>query len=57
MDISDRFAENWYLLPEEKMLLANRTPHGRIGIALLLKLFQEKGCFPANREEVPASQK
>lgn len=53
MVISERLAESWYLLPEEKVLLSNRTAHGRIGMALLLKFFQEKGCFPVNREEVP----
>lgn len=49
----ERLAEYWLLLPEEKRLLANRTAHGRLGIALLLKFFQEKGRFPANREEIP----
>lgn len=53
MPISDRFAEHWRLLPEERTLLATRTPHGRIGIAVLLKFFQNHGYFPVHREEVP----
>lgn len=53
MAISDRSAEHWHLLPEERTLLATRTPHGRIGIAVLLKFFQKHGYFPVQRKEVP----
>ena len=53
MPISDRLAEHWRLSPEERTLLATRTPHGRIGIAVLLKFFQKHGYFPVHRKEVP----
>ncbi len=44
--------EDWLILPEEKRLLTNRTPHGRLGFAVLLKFFQVKGRFPDNQVEV-----
>ncbi|WP_459947540.1 DUF4158 domain-containing protein [Desulfocastanea catecholica] len=40
------------MLPEEEQLLTNRTPHGRLGIAVLLKFFQVKGRFPERHGEV-----
>lgn len=42
--------EEWLILPEEEQLLTNRTPHGRLGIAVLLKFFQVKGRFPDQGE-------
>ena len=53
MVISEQFAKNWLLLPDERALLIDRTAHGRIGIALLLKFFQQKGNFPARRNDIP----
>jgi len=53
MITSDQLTENWLLLPDERPLLTNRMPHGRIGVALLLKFFQEKGHFPDKREDIP----
>jgi len=53
MITSEQFAEKWLLLPDEQLLLANRTAHGRIGMALFLKFFQEKGHFPTRREDIP----
>jgi hypothetical protein len=44
--------EDWLILPEEKRLLTNRTPHGRLGFTVLLKFFQVKGRFPDNQVEV-----
>ena len=44
--------EEWLILPEEERLLANRTPHGRLGFAVLLKFFQVKGRFPNRKGEV-----
>ena len=29
--------EAWLILPEEERLLANRTAHGRLGFAVLLR--------------------
>lgn len=53
MIASKHFTEKWLLLPDERPLLANRTAHGRIGMALFLKFFQEKVRFPARREDIP----
>ncbi|MDR3631061.1 MAG: DUF4158 domain-containing protein [Desulfocapsaceae bacterium] len=53
MITSDQFAENWLLLPDERPLLTNRMPHGRLGVALLLKFFQEMGYFPDKRGDIP----
>lgn len=44
--------DDWLLLPEEERLLANRTAHGRLGFAVLLKFFQAKGRFPEYQAEV-----
>jgi len=44
--------EEWLILPEEERLLTNRTPHGRLGFAVLLKFFQVKGRFPNRQGEV-----
>ncbi len=44
--------EEWLILPEEERLLTNRTPHGRLGFAVLLKFFQIKGRFPDHKGEV-----
>ncbi|MDQ5988336.1 MAG: Tn3 family transposase ISNpu13 [Syntrophus sp. SKADARSKE-3] len=44
--------EDWLILPEEKRLLKNRTPHGKFGFAVLLKFFQAKGRFPDYQAEV-----
>jgi TnpA family transposase len=53
MITSTQFVEKWFLLPHEQPLLANRTAHSRIGMALFLKFFQEKGHFPSKREDIP----
>lgn len=53
MITSGQFTEKWLLLPDERPLLANRTAHGRIGMALFLKFFQDRGHFPAKREDIP----
>ena len=53
MITSGQFTEKWLLLPDEKPLLTNRTAHGRIGMALFLKFFQDRGHFPTKREDIP----
>lgn len=45
-------SEDWILFPKEKELLANRTPHGRFGFAVLLKFFQVNGRFPEHPGEI-----
>jgi TnpA family transposase len=45
-------SEDWLILPEEERLMANRTPHGRLGFAVFLKFFQIKGRFPYHPGEV-----
>ncbi len=44
--------EEWLILPAEERLLTNRTPHGRLGFAVLLKFFQVEGRFPDRQREV-----
>lgn len=53
MITSEQFTEKWLLLPDEQPLLANRTAHGRIGMAIFLKFFQMNGHFPVKREDIP----
>jgi TnpA family transposase len=40
------------LLPQDRELLQNKTGATRLGFAVLLKCFQQEGCFPA-RHEIP----
>jgi hypothetical protein len=46
------YPDEWLVLPEEVRLLTNRTPHGRLGFAVLLKFFQAEGRFPDSQGEV-----
>jgi hypothetical protein len=50
---ADELAEYWTLLPDEKRLLANKSGVTRLGVAVLLKLFQHEGRFPRQRQDVP----
>jgi TnpA family transposase len=50
---ADELAEHWSLLPSEKQLLGNKTGATRLGFAVLLKFFQQEGCFPRQRPDVP----
>jgi TnpA family transposase len=43
---------DWTIFPEERRFLANRSEHGRFGLALLLKFFLSKGRFPDHPGEV-----
>ena len=44
---------HWFLTTEEQELLSNKTPHGRLGFAVLLKHFQNEGRFPEHFKDVP----
>ena len=46
-------AQSWAVTATEKPLLAQRTPRGRLGLAVLLKFFQLEGRFPFYHKEVP----
>ncbi len=43
---------DWIIFPEEKRFFANRSNHGRFGLAVLLKFFLSKGRFPDRQSEV-----
>ncbi len=45
--------EFWNPTDVESTLLDQRTEHGRLGFAILLKFFQLEGRFPAYYKEVP----
>ena len=44
---------HWFLTTEEQELLSNKTLHGRLGFAVLLKHFQNEGRFPEHFKDVP----
>lgn len=50
---ADELVEHWTLLPDELILLTNKTNPNRLGFALLLKFFQLEARFPHNKHEVP----
>ena len=45
---------HWSLTSEERALLNNKTPYGRLGFAILLKYFQNEGRFPEQINDVPS---
>ena len=49
----DELIEHWTLVGDELDLLTGRTGPSRLGLALWLKFFIMKGCFPAGRSELP----
>jgi Domain of unknown function (DUF4158) len=51
----DDLAADWFLLPEERNLLANKSRTTHVGFSILLKYFQLEGRFPASPKEIPPS--
>jgi hypothetical protein len=49
----DELHAHWLLTIEESELLYKKTPHGRLGFAVLLKYFQNEGYFPEHFREIP----
>ena len=49
----DELIEHWTLVGDELDLLTGRTGPSKLGLALWLKFFIMKGCFPAGRSELP----
>jgi Domain of unknown function (DUF4158) len=45
--------EFWTLTDVERQFSDQRTPRGRLGLAVLLKFFQFEGRFPSYHKEVP----
>jgi hypothetical protein len=45
--------DNWLLNAEELNLMAGRTGHGRLGLAVMLKFYQYQGRFPVMIKELP----
>ena len=48
----DELTQHWTLSPDERALLSNKTGATRLRFAVLLKVFQYEGCFPACPEDV-----
>src|SRR5215470_3176341 len=48
----DELAQHWTLSSDERALLSNKTGATRLRFAVLLKVFQYEGRFPACREDV-----
>ena len=48
----DELVQYWMLSPDERALLSNKTGATRLRFAVLLKVFQYEGRFPACREDV-----
>ena len=49
----DELIEHWTLVGDELDLLTGRTGPSRLGLALWLKFFIMKGCFPAGARSCP----
>ncbi len=49
----EELIEHWTLIPTELDILTKKTAPNRLGIALLLKYFQDEGCFPISKDEIP----
>jgi len=52
MSVHAGYSDDWIIFPEEKRFIANRSQHGRFGLAVLLKFFLSKGRFPDHPSEV-----
>src|SRR5215210_3785491 len=50
---TEELVEDWTLLPNELVLLDNKTGATRLGFALLLKFFQLEARFPFTKNEMP----
>src|SRR5256886_15809637 len=50
---NEELVEHWSLDVEDRALLGNKTGATRLGFAVLLKFFQQEGCFPQHKNEVP----
>lgn len=50
----DELIEHWTVLPDEHALVQAKRGENRIGFALLLKFYIQRGRFPRGRSEIPA---
>lgn len=50
---ASELVENFTLLPNEMVLLENKSEENRLGFAVLLKFFQMSARFPHSKQEVP----
>lgn len=51
----DDLAADWFILPAERKLLANKSRTTHVGFSILLKYFQLEGRFPASPKDIPSS--
>jgi TnpA family transposase len=49
---TDELAAQWTLLPSDLALIGNKSGATRLGFAILLKFFQNEGCFPRQSQEI-----
>jgi hypothetical protein len=50
----DELIEHWTVLPDEQALIQAKRGENRMGFALLLKFYIQRGRFPRRRSEIPA---
>lgn len=49
----EELIDDWTLLPAEQAFLAGSQEANRLGLAVMLKVFQHEGRFPARTRDVP----
>ena len=52
---AEEITEHWSLLPDEMLLLRNKSGNTRLGFAVGLKFFQMYGRFPRYTDNIPKS--
>jgi hypothetical protein len=49
----DELVEHWTVLEDERKLIAGKRGPTRLGFAVLLKFFTQRGRLPSGRSELP----
>ena len=52
---ADELVDQWTLHPNDFTLIGHTAAEGRLGFAVLLKYFQQEGCFPQGKVEIPGA--
>jgi hypothetical protein len=50
----DELIESWSLVPDDLVVIGNKSGTTRLGFAVLLKFFELEARFPSSPDEVPA---
>ncbi len=48
----EELVERWTLFPDELALAGKKSPHTRVGFAVMIRFFAGEGCFPHDKAEV-----